>query len=240
MGGIGGELALGFEGGFDALEQAVQRLQHGADFFGGGRRGERLQLLRRPAGDLPGDAVERGQAVPGRQPDPEADQRQAEEGGEEQAPGDVADQVVADVVVLADLHLQAALVVPLAEVAPVAILAARFGEALDCGQRRFRGIFRAHQQLAVGAPDLEAQAALVFVGDVAEILDVVALVVPGQRQQGLRSLGELGVEQLVDFVMGIDVAEDHGRQPGGGDTAEQQAEQAAAQREPGGRHLAMV
>ena len=79
--GVGGELTLGFEGGFDALEQAVQRLQHGADFFGGGRRSNWLQLLRRPAGDLPGDAVERGQPVPGRQPDPEADQRQAEEGG---------------------------------------------------------------------------------------------------------------------------------------------------------------
>ena len=89
-------------------------------------------------------------------------------------------------------------------------------------------------------PDLEAQAALVFVGDIAEILDVVAFVVAGQRQQGLRGLGELGVEQFVDFMVGIDVAEDHGRQPGGRDAAEQQAEQAAAQREPGGRHLAMV
>ena len=178
--------------------------------------------------------------MPGGEPDPEADQRQAEEGGEEQAPGDVADQVVADVVVFADLHLQAAVVVPLAEMAPVAILAARLGEAGCCGQRRFRGIFRAHQQLAVGAPDLEAQAALVLVGDVAKVLDVVALVVTGQRQQGLRRLGELGVEQFVDFMMGVDVAEDHGHQPGGGDTTEQQAEQAAAQREPGGRHLAMV
>ena len=77
-------------------------------------------------------------------------------------------------------------------------------------------------------------------GDVAEILDVVALVVAGQRQQGLRGLGELGVEQLVDFMVGVDVAEDHRCQPGGGDAPQQQAEQAAAEREPGRRHLAMV
>jgi hypothetical protein len=66
------------------------------------------------------------------------------------------------------------------------------------------------------------------------------LVVAGQREQGLRGLGELGVEQFVDFVVGVDVAEHHGRQPGGGDAAKQQAEQAAAQGEPGGGHLAMV
>ena len=169
-----------------------------------------------------------------------ADQRQAEQGRQEQAPGNVADQVIADVVVLADLYLQGVLVVPLAEVAPVARGAARLGEAVGCGQRRFRGIFRTHQQFAVGAPDLEAQAALVFVGGIAEVLDIVAFAVAGQCEQGLPGLGELGVEQFVDLVMGVDVAENHGRQPGGGDTAEQQAEQAAAQREPGGRHLGIV
>ena len=101
----------------------------------------------------------------------------------------MADQVVADMVVLADLHLQTAFFVPLAEMAPVAILAACLGEALDCGQRRFRGVFRAHQQLAVGAPDLEAQTALVFVGGIAEILDIVAFIMAGQGQQGLCRLG---------------------------------------------------
>ncbi len=77
-------------------------------------------------------------------------------------------------------------------------------------------------------------------GGVAEVLDVVALVVSGQRQQRLRGLGELGVEQFIDLVMGVDVAENRGRQPGGSDAAEQQAEQTAAQGEPGGRHLGIV
>ena len=53
--------------------------------------------------------------MPGGEPDPEADQRQAEERREEQAPGDVANQLIADMVVLADLNLQAAVLVPLAE-----------------------------------------------------------------------------------------------------------------------------
>ena len=75
---------------------------------------------------------------------------------------------------------------------------------------------------------------------IAMVLDVIAFVVTGQREQGLRRLGELGVEKFVDFMMGVDVAEDHGHQPGRGDAAEQQAEQAAAQREPGGRHLGIV
>ena len=214
--------------------------QHRPDFFGGGGRRHGLQLLRVAAGDLGGDPAQRGQALAGGEPDPETDQRQAEEGGEEQAPGDVADQVVADVVVFADLDLQAAFAVPLAVVAPVAIVAARFGKAVGCGQRRFRGIIRAHQQLAVGPPDLAAQAALVFVGDVAEVFDVLPLVVAGQGEQGLRGLGELGIEQFIDLVVGVDVAEDHGHQPGRGDAAEQQAEQAAAQREPDGIHLAIV
>jgi len=60
VGGIGGESAFGFEGGIDALKEAVQRLQHGADFFGGGRRDDWLQLLRGAAGNLSGDTVQRG------------------------------------------------------------------------------------------------------------------------------------------------------------------------------------
>ena len=60
MGGIGGEAAFGFEGGIDALKEAIQGFQHGADFFGGGRRDDGLQLLRGAAGNLPGDTVERG------------------------------------------------------------------------------------------------------------------------------------------------------------------------------------
>ena len=39
-------------------------------------------------------------------------------------------------------------------------------------------------------------------------------VVAGQRQQRLGGLGELGVEQFIDLVVGVDVAENHGYQPG--------------------------
>ena len=238
--GIGREAAFGFECRLDAAEQAVQGFQHGPDFLRGRRRRQRLQLLRRTAGDLARDALQWCQALPRREPDPEPDQGQAEEGGHEQAPGDVADQVVADVVVFADLDLQAALAVPAAEVAPVAVVAARFGKAGGRGQGGFRRVARAHHQLAVGAPDLEAQAALILVGGFAEILDVVVAVVCGEGEQGLRRLGELGVEQFIDFVVRVDVAEHHGDQPGRGDAAEQQGEQAAAQREPDGAHFGMV
>ena len=85
-------------------------------------------------------------------------------------------------VVFADLHLQVAFFIPLTEVAPVFAIAARFRKTDCCGQRRFRGIIRSHQQLAVGPPDLEAQPALVFMGDIAEIFDVFPLVVAGQRE----------------------------------------------------------
>ena len=103
--GIGGEAAFGFKCRFDAAEQAVQGFQHGADFFRSRSWRQRLQLLRGAAGNLAGDVAQRGQALPGGEPDPESDQRQAEEGGKKQAPGDVADQFVANVVVLADLDL---------------------------------------------------------------------------------------------------------------------------------------
>ena len=74
----------------------------------------------------------------------------------------------------------------------------------------------------------------------AEILDAFALVVAGQRQQRLGGLGELGVEQFIDLVVGVDVAEHHGHQPGCRDAAEQQSQQPPAQREPGGGHFGMV
>ena len=74
----------------------------------------------------------------------------------------------------------------------------------------------------------------------AEILDVVVAVVRGKSEQGLCRLGQLGVEQFIDFVVCVDVAEYHGDQPGRGNAAKQQGEQAAAQREPDGAHFGMV
>jgi len=103
--GIGRETAFSLQGVFDALEQAIERFEQGADFFGSSCRLYRLQLLRVAAGDLESDAIQCSEAASGGEPDPEADQRQAEERGEEQAPGDVADQFVADVVIFADLDL---------------------------------------------------------------------------------------------------------------------------------------
>jgi hypothetical protein len=106
-------------------------------------------------------------------------------------------------------------------------------------------LFERISRLAVGVPDLEAQAALVFVHGFAEILDFAAIValvglVAGHGEQGLGGLGQLGVEQFIDLVVSVEVAENHGHQPGRGDAAEQQAEQAATQREPDGVHLPMV
>ncbi|MPN58092.1 hypothetical protein SDC9_205793 [bioreactor metagenome] len=77
-------------------------------------------------------------------------------------------------------------------------------------------------------------------GSDTEVLDAFAAFVAGQREQRLGGLRELGVEQLVDFMVGIDITEHHGCQPGCRDAAEQQAEQPSTQREPGGGHFGMV
>ena len=87
-------------------------------------------------------------------------------------------------------------------------------------------------------PDLEHQLALVAIQVALEFLDVVG-VVAAQRQQRLGRLRKLGIEQFVDFVMGVDVGPRQGRKPAEGDAAEHGDEQAATQRKPG-RHLGIV
>ena len=72
---------------------------------------------------------------------------------------------------------------------------------------------------------------------IAEILNVITVLMAGQRKQGLRGLGELGIEQLVNLVVGIEITEDQRTQPGNGDAAQQQRQQALAQRKPDCRHL---
>ena len=44
---------------------------------------------------------------------------------------------------------------------------------------------------------------------IAEIFNVITVLMAGQRQQGLRGLGELGIEQLDNLVVGIEITEDH-------------------------------
>ena len=65
------------------------------------------------------------------------------------------DQVVADVVVSLTWTCRLHSSFPLAEMAPVAFLAMGF-EKPPAGRWAFRGIVRAHQQLAVDLPDLES------------------------------------------------------------------------------------
>ena len=44
---------------------------------------------------------------------------------------------------------------------------------------------------------------------IAEILNVITVLMAGQRKQSLRGLGELRIEQLVNLVVGIEITEDH-------------------------------
>ena len=112
----------------------------------------------------------------------------------------------------------------------MAVLVAGFGKIIGAGQRCFRRIVRAHQQCAIGSPELETQAALILVRGIADIVfHIVVGVVAGEREQCLGRLGELGIEQFVDFVMSVDVAENHGYQPGDGYASQQQGKQATTQ-----------
>ena len=61
------------------------------------------------------------------------------------------------------------------------------------------------------------------------VFHIVVGVVAGEREQCLGRLGELGIEQFVDFVMSVDVAENHGYQPGDGYASQQQGKQATTQ-----------
>ena len=146
--------------------------------------------------------------------------------------------------ILGNLHLQAVLAIPLTISPPQGLGVAVLGKAAAHGQRGFRGIFRAHRQPPVLAPDLEAQPPLIFmagIADRAQIADALILVVVRrQREQSLRRLRQLRIEQLVDFMMRIEIAASHGQRPDRGDTAEQEAEQTAAQGKPAGHGRGMV
>ena len=156
---------------------------------------------------------------------------------------------MAIVLVLGDLHAVAVFGIPLAVVAPAPMAVVAFRKSVSGYQRRGRRLRRAQQQL-VGLPDLKYYAALVRMRDRRAVVavTVVFLVVTGAaqlmalRQQRLCRLRQLGVEQFVDFVVGVEIAPDQSRRPAGRNAAEEQDQQAAAQREPMGvdHGLAMV
>ena len=155
------------------------------------------------------DGADGGQALADGEPDPGGQEGQAEEGGDQKAAGDVAGEFMAHLMVLGHHRPQVTSLIPLAEIAPApTVLVPGLREACFLGQGLPRGMAGTQQQVVLLIPKLEENLFLILVEISRQVGDVVIVVVlVGQGQQKLRHLNQVGVEDLVDLVMGVLIGE---------------------------------
>ena len=240
--GIGGEAALGLDELGDARKEFVQRLDQRRQLARGVGQRQGLQRTRLAREHRALQSAQGEQAGAHGQPHGQRQQRQGQgQRGELAAQHGVQDRG-ARVEPLAHPHLHVGRAARRGEHAPGGAVDLHGAEAARVGRQRLRrGVARAGQQLAV-VPHLKGHARRVAVqgggegvvaGVVVGVVIAVACRVPGAAlladdERG--RLGEVAVEQFVEFVLRADPRPGGGQQPHGQRHAQHADQQAALQR----------
>ena len=235
MRGIRGEAAFVVEGFGDAPDQRVERGAQRHD-FAWQRSGfvERCQRLGIECADLTRHRIHRPQCPADDPPYGERHQRQRQHRRQQQRQPDLARQPLASGVGLADHHAIFRVVVLHRIKTPAFPLMRLFAEACRHGRLESGVAGRRHQTLCpavLGMPDFKCDRHRIAPGVLVQFLhEMFDLAAGHDRQQRLAHLRQLAVEQLVRFVVGTLVDDQHGQQPDRRHGAGQQPDQPAAQR----------
>ena len=240
--GVGGEAALARQLLVHALEQAVERAHQRAHLGQHAVLGQRLQRVRVARGHAGAQGAQRAHGAAHRPPDAGRQQRQRHQQRQQRAAQAGQQHVAAGRGLLADVDdvLDPVLVEPGGgEHAPAGAADALVRQAAR-GRRRHRRlgrVGRARMQLAL-VPDLERHARLVFVQQRRRLHHGIVVVVHlagGQQRGGLR---QVGIQQLVQLVLGDEPRHRHRAQPGDQHEAQHHRRQALGER-PGAQSSAV-
>ncbi len=222
------EAALPVEGGLHPGEERVEAGHEGRDLRGHLAL-ERGEVGRVAARDLVAQPGERPQRAAGREPDEQGEERQRHRQRLRERRDDVDDHVPAGLDRVAHLHQVLALGIPQAEDAPVAALRLHGREAaVAFGEAGGGRVGRVQQEPAPVLPDLEGEGLRVLVQDRrvlrVDLLDVLA----HAHREERRVLRELGVEDFLHLVVGLDRGRDGHGHPGDREPRQQDGDEAPA------------